>query len=120
MKIDSITVTAGRTFNHPYENYSNLRPEVVLHATLDPGDDAEACAKQLQARAETLVEDHKQGLLKSIEELQVLGQVRSEFLSLDSQLRRHQARLEEIRAAHPQLAEQLTLAPTGNGSESKD
>jgi hypothetical protein len=35
MKINSITVTAGRTFNHPHEQYSNLRPEVTMTATRD-------------------------------------------------------------------------------------
>ena len=34
MKIQTITVTAGRTFNHPHEQYSNLRPEVQMTATL--------------------------------------------------------------------------------------
>ena len=30
MKINTITVTAGRTFNHPHEDYSNLRPSVTM------------------------------------------------------------------------------------------
>lgn len=34
MRIKTITVTAGRTFNHPYEQYSNLRPEVTMVADL--------------------------------------------------------------------------------------
>lgn len=108
MKINTITITAGRTFNHPYEQYSNLRPEVVLIASLEEGDDAQACVRELQARAETLVEDHKNGLLKSIEELHELGQLRAEMLSLGSQVERHQQRLEEIRRAHPGLVAQLT------------
>jgi hypothetical protein len=109
MRITHITVTAGRTFNHPREQYSNLRPEVVLRAELAEGDDPSVATQGLQAQAEKLVEDHKQGLLRSIEELHELGEVRAEFLSLDSQLRRHQERLEEIRKAHPGIAEQLTL-----------
>ena len=40
MKITNIVVRAGRTFNHPHESYSNLKPEVELTATLDEGDDA--------------------------------------------------------------------------------
>lgn len=107
MKITTLTVTAGRTFNHPHESYSNLRPEVVLTASLEDGDDPDACVKQLQARAESLVEDHKNGLLKSIEELHELGQLRSEMLSLGSQVQRHQQRLEEIRRQHPGLVAQL-------------
>jgi len=49
MRVTEITVTAGRTFNHPHETYSNLRPEVRLTATLDDTDDASDCAKALQA-----------------------------------------------------------------------
>ena len=38
MKITEIVVSAGRTFNHPYENFSNLRPQVTLKATPDEGE----------------------------------------------------------------------------------
>lgn len=103
MKIQTITVTAGRTFNHPHESYSNLRPEVVLTATLSEGEDATAAAKQLQAQAEGLVEDHKQAMLKSIEELYQLSERQAEMRGLQKQLLRAQERLEEIRQAHPQL-----------------
>lgn len=52
MKITQITVTAGRTFNHPHEQYSNLRPEVVLHATLDDSDDVSESTRKLQQQLE--------------------------------------------------------------------
>lgn len=103
MKIQTITVIAGRTFNHPHEQYSNLRPEVALTATLDPADDPAAATKELQAKAEGLVEDHKQGMLKSIEELYQLSQHQAEVRGLESQLKRAQDRLKEIRQEHPQL-----------------
>jgi len=103
MKIQTITVTAGRTFNHPHESYSNLRPEVVLTATLSEGEDATTAAKQLQAQAEGLVEDHKQAMLKSIEELYQLTERQAEMRGLQKELLRAQERLEEIRQAHPQL-----------------
>lgn len=103
MKIKAITVTAGRTFNHPHEQYSNLRPEIVLTADLDESDDAGACAKALQARAEGLVEDHKQGMLQSIEELYQLSQRQAEVRGLQHELERAQNRLEEIRKQNPAL-----------------
>lgn len=103
MKITIITITAGRTFNHPYEQYSNLRPEVTMTATLNEGEDATKAAQQLQARAEQLVEDHKQGLLKSIEELHALTNQQAEMAGLQNQLTLAQSRLDEIRKAHPQL-----------------
>lgn len=97
MTINQITVTAGRTFNHPHEQYSNLRPEVVLVATLEAGEDAAAATKKLQAQAEGLVEDHKQGMLKSIEELYQLSERQAEIRGLQQQLERAQQRLTQIR-----------------------
>lgn len=103
MKINTITVTAGRTFNHPHEQYSNLRPEVSMTATLDAGEDATKAAQELQARAEQLVEDHKRGLLGSIEELYQLTERQAEMRGLQNELKRAQDRLTEIRKEHPTL-----------------
>lgn len=103
MKINTITVTAGRTFNHPYEQYSNLRPEVTMTATLDEGEDPSTATKELQQRAEGLVEDHKQGLLRSIEELQNLSVKQARMRGLQNELKRAQEQLDEIRKEHPQL-----------------
>lgn len=103
MKITNIVVRAGRTFNHPHEQYSNLKPEVELTATLDESDNPAEAVKQLQSRAEGLVEDHKQGLLKSIEELHNLTERQSEMRGLERQLTNAQTRLEEIRKENPQL-----------------
>lgn len=103
MKINTITVTAGRTFNHPHEQYSNLRPEVTMTATLEDGEDAAQAARDLQARAEQLVEDHKQGLLNSIEALHQLTERQSEMRGLQNELKRAQQRLDAIRQEHPAL-----------------
>jgi chromosome segregation ATPase len=105
MKTTTIVVRAGRTFNHPYESYSNLKPEVELRAELADGDDALACTRQLQAQAEGLVEDHKRGLLNSIEELQRLSTHQQELRSLQSELERTQRRIEAIRGQHPELGQ---------------
>lgn len=103
MKITNVTVTAGRTFNHPHEEYSNLRPEVTLHATLDDEEDRPSCIERLQNMAEGLVEDHKQKLLRGLEELYQLSQRQAEARGLQRELERAQARLDEIRKAHPEL-----------------
>lgn len=103
MKITQITVTAGRTFNHPHEQYSNLRPEVVLTASLDEGEDPGAAARELQAKAEGMVEDHKQGLLRSIEELHQLTERQSEVRGLQKQLTSAQDRIEQLRKQYPEL-----------------
>ena len=103
MKITNIVVRAGRTFNHPHESYSNLKPEVELTATLDEGDETKVAVQQLQAQAEGMVEDHKQGLLKSIEELHRLSERQCEVMGLQRQLQQAQSRIEQIRAENPEL-----------------
>lgn len=103
MKINTITVTAGRTFNHPHEDYSNLRPSVSMTASLEDGEDATKAAQELQARAEQLVEDHKRGLLQAIEDLYLLTTRQAEMRGLQRELTRAQERLEAIRKEHPQL-----------------
>lgn len=103
MKIKTIEVTAGRTFNHPHEQYSNLRPEVKLIASLEDGEDASTATQQLQASAEQLVEDHKQGLIRSIEQLYELTLQQAEMRGLQSELERAQIRINEIRAKTPTL-----------------
>jgi len=103
MKITTITVSAGRTFNHPYEQYSNLRPEVTMTATLEEGEDPAAATKELQSRAEGLVEDHKRGLMSSIEELHKLSEYQAEVRGLQEQLTRAQNRMNDIRQQNPTL-----------------
>jgi hypothetical protein len=107
MTITEVTVSAGRTFNHPYESYSNLRPGVVLRATLNIADDPEVCVKQLQAQAETLVEDHKQHLLSSLHRLQELGLMEQEMTRLESLIQQSQERLSTLRE-RKQLGEALS------------
>lgn len=103
MKITTIKVTAGRCFNHPREQYSNLRPEVSMTATLEDGEDAAKATRELQAKAEQIVEDHKRGLLTSIEELYQLTERQAEMRGLQQELERAQKRLEEIRSENPTL-----------------
>lgn len=103
MQITNIVVRAGRTFNHPHESYSNLKPEVELTAEVQEGDDAQACVRELQAKAEGMVEDHKQGLLKSIEELHQLTERQAEVRGLQQQLQSTQNRLNAIRDENPEL-----------------
>jgi len=103
MQIKTITVTAGRCFNHPHEQYSNLRPEVTITADVGEGEDPAAAAKELQLKAEGLVEDHKQSLLRSIEELYQLTERQAEVRGLMKELGKAQARLKEIRTDHPDL-----------------
>jgi chromosome segregation ATPase len=103
MKITEIVVSAGRTFNHPYENFSNLRPQVTLKATLDEGDDPHAAAKELQGKAEKLVEDHKQNMLQTLRELHHLSMAKQEMYDVERKLADLNARLKDLREENQQL-----------------
>jgi hypothetical protein len=103
MKVTEITVTAGRTFNHPHETYSNLRPEVRMTATLDDSDDAERATKVLQAKAEKLVEDHKNALLSTLEQIYEQDQIDGQIANLERDLTHAQQRLDQLRGQRQQL-----------------
>ena len=74
-----------------------------MTATLEDGEDASAVARELQARAEGLVEDHKQGLLNSINELYQMTMQQQELRGLQQTLQASQNRINEIRQQHPDL-----------------
>lgn len=98
MKVTEIVVSAGRTFNHPYESYSNLKPGLTLKATLEDGEDATEAIKTLQAKAESLVEDHKRHLLNSLEEIHDLQNKQREAADLERTIQRAQSSLDRLRA----------------------
>jgi hypothetical protein len=117
MQIKTVRVIAGRTVNHPHQQYANLRQTVEMVATVSEGEDAEACVKELQGKVERLVEDHKNNLLRSIEELRELSSMRQEMNSLESSIRRGQERLEELRKTHPGLNQLSLPMPVKANSE---
>lgn len=102
-KVREITVGAGRTFNHPYESYSNLKPYVNVVATVEDGEDYVAVAKQLQAQAEELVEDHKTNMLNSLRELQDLSEKNAEARRLSATIESAQRKLNRLRETTPSL-----------------
>jgi outer membrane protein TolC len=86
----------------------------MLEASLDVGEDPAAAAKALQQQAEGLVEDHKQSLLTSIEELYQLTQHQAEVMGLQRQLVQAQERLDQVRKEYPQLSLPESSAAAGN------
>jgi predicted small secreted protein len=103
-------------FNHNNNMWEFMSPRLLIAflllalpflatcpAALADGEDVAAATKKLQAQAEGLVEDHKQGMLKSIEELYQLSERQAEIRGLQQQLERAQQRLTEIRKEHPAL-----------------
>ena len=103
MRVTEITVSAGRTFNHPYEDYSNLRPHVTLKAEIEEGEDWLSRVKHLQARAEGLVEEHKQVMLKNITDLWRAGQLHDRASSLEEQIIHAQHELDGLRTEQQAL-----------------
>lgn len=110
MKVINISVSAGRTFNHPFEQFSNLRSDVEVTAMVHQGEDFEADVKELQGKVERLAEDHKQLMLKSLREAEELSSMQREAFDLQQALKRSQERLEMMRKIHPEVfrAAQLT------------
>jgi len=104
MKVVEVTVAAGRTFNHPYEQYSNLRSNVTLKAVLADDEDYAAAVQTLQAKAEALVEEHKQHMLRSLHELARFERSQQEVQSLEHSIRRSQERLDTLRQGTQALA----------------
>lgn len=97
MKVTEITVEAGRTFNHPHEQYSNLRPSVTMVASIEADEDPEAAVKVLQRQAERLVEDHKNALLRSLDEIEHIRRAEREVADLGDRVGEMQRQLERAR-----------------------
>lgn len=109
MQITEITVSAGRTFNHPYESYSNLRPNLTLTATLDPGEDALQAIRTLQGQAEEVVEEHKQAMFASIEQLQRMTQREHDIARLLRLIAEEQRKLDLLRSAIASEGQQVAM-----------
>jgi hypothetical protein len=114
MQVTEVIVSAGRTFNHPFESYSNLKPHITLKATLDGGDDVESCVKELQRKAERMVEDHKVNLLRAINDIEMMQTAAKEIDGLELSMRRAQERLAELRGKFPSEPA-ANLLTGGNG-----
>lgn len=106
--VTEIVVSSGRTVNHPYESYSNLKPHVTLKATILPEDDFEVEYKKLHAKAERMIEDHKDTLLAGIRSIHDMREAEREITSLERQINHAQSQLIRLREElpkHPRLLE---------------
>lgn len=69
LKVTQVGVMAARTFNNPFEAYSNFRPSVTMTAELTEGQKPEEILYALQQSAERIVENHKHRILNELEEM---------------------------------------------------
>lgn len=97
MKIEKITVRAGRVVPHPLHSYGNLKSDLEIVASLEDGEDPEVVRKELQAKIESDVEQHVADLKEGIRDLQGLNATREKMKRLESELAIKTAELEEIR-----------------------
>lgn len=97
MKIDHVHVSAGRTFNHPFEQYSNFRCDVQLQGRVEEGEDPIEATHALQATVEKIAEDHKQDLLKNIRKLQEIARANEEISELERRTDMALNRIKELR-----------------------
>lgn len=113
MKIHTLHVTAGRGFNHPYEQYANFKFDLHLQATLEEGEEPAAALATLQAQAEQAAESHKARILDDVKRLNLIEDGERTLASL----RRRKKEQQEV---DPQIAEceaalaKLTSTPLGD------
>ena len=102
-KIIEVTVAAGRKFNHPYEDFSNLSPHLSLRAEVQEDEDPQEVIQHLQAMAESLVEDHKQHILASLRQLHLMDQYARKVARLESNITQAQEDLAKLRSEQETL-----------------
>lgn len=91
---------------------------VTVRAELGDGDDYEASIKVLQAKAESLIEDHKRHMLDSIEELEQMTRKQQQAASLERKILDCQRELDRIRESGPMaIAGPQTEGPDGSDDD---
>jgi len=104
MKITEITISAGRTFNHPYEQFSNFRPSLQIKAVpTEDGEDGIKIIKDLQAMAEGLMEDHKKALREVLCKIHHNLYPEEATSSMEELIRKEQKYLESLRKTGRQI-----------------
>lgn len=116
MKITHIHVTAGRGFNHPYEQYANFKFDLHLQATLEEGEAPKDCIIHLQAEAEAAAEQHKQRILNDCKRLRLIEEGNRELERLRVRAKQQEDLQPEI-AKTEEMLTKLTSQPLMLGSK---
>ncbi len=103
MIVKDIEVIAGRVVSHPRESYANIRCSLKLGATIADGEDYATAVKALQAKAEQLIEEHKDTLLAAIVARDDLREADREIASLQVDLQSRQEQLERARSRRDEI-----------------
>jgi hypothetical protein len=110
MTITSIAATAGRTFNHPHEQFANFRFELHFTAQLEDGEDAGQALALLKARTEAEADAHKAAILADIERKRRIAVVAQELEFERRKAFDHEAGKARVAKLEAELT-QLTSSP---------
>jgi len=97
MKIVEITKSAARKVQHPFLPYSSIDSFIMLKAQLSDEDDVDICARELQARAEGLVQDDVNLTVNALSKLADVGKVDKIAFNLTDKIREDQKQLDKLR-----------------------
>ena len=81
MKITHVTISAGRTFNHPYERYANFRFDITLKGEVQNEINVGPEIDELRQAAENIAEMHKRQILDECNNLQTIQNLKSQIES---------------------------------------
>ena len=79
MVILEMTIHEGRTYNHPFESYSNFKQGVEIKASLSENENPEREGKLLQERASLLMDEIKNKTLQSLVKLNSLEEAKRQI-----------------------------------------
>jgi len=108
MRIEKITVRAGRCVPHPLHSYGNLKADLEIVAQLDDGEDPDAVRRELQSKIESDVEQHVADLKDGIRDLQSANDTRQRIKRLECELA---AKSEELDGLKAEFEERPLLKP---------
>lgn len=110
MTIKAIHVTAGRTFNHPFESYANFKFDLSFQAELAPGEDHLTSLAALQVQAETLADEHKEKILSDVQRRRQIERINDQLEDMRRNVRHLAAGEEQIAKLEAELTA-LTSQP---------
>ena len=99
MQIDRITVRAGRVLPHPLYSYSNIKCDLEYSASLEAGEDPNKARAELQAKAESDVENHANELKESIRDYQGHLANKQRISQLQAEIDRKNKEIEDLKSS---------------------
>jgi hypothetical protein len=106
-RVTEITVHAGTSFNHPYEQFSNFKPGISLTVQIDEDADRADVLRAWQARAHDVITEEKARILEGLAHEEVIRSQRSDLSYHEDQLKRHEVERLRHRESAAETAAQL-------------